>query len=215
MDPVIPFDWHRMFVGNQPMLFYVEILFRTAFMFLWALILIRYMGRRGSRNMSPMENLVIIALGSSTGDAMFYPDVPLTYAMVVVALVVLMSRGLADLQLKSIKVNTFTDGLPLILIYNGHILEESCAKARLRRDELLGQLRIMGHEDTNRLSLVFMERSGELSAFEYPPGMQVSGASTWPERIANPTVLGHADSFDEVSKDAPLEATKVMPALEP
>ncbi len=40
-------------------------------------LVLRLMGKRGNRSLSPFANVVIIALGSATGDSMFYPQVPL------------------------------------------------------------------------------------------------------------------------------------------
>ena len=202
MDPVTPFDWHRIFIGEQPGLFYVEILVRTALMYLWALLLIRYMGKRGSRNMSPVENVVVIALGSSTGDVMFYPEIPLTYAMIVIALIVAMSRLLAEWQLRSVKVNAFTDGFPLIMLREGQVVDAALEAARLRRDEFFGLLRQAGYEETNTLKLVLMERSGKLSIFCYPKGVEVAGVSTWPERMVNDEVLGGDASYAELEGSA-------------
>ena len=215
MDPVTPFDWHRMFVGEQPLLFYGEIVFRTALMYLWALLLIRYMGKRGSRNMSPMENLVVIALGSSTGDVMFYPQVPITYAMLVIALVVLTSRLFADLQLKSVRANHFTDGFPLVMLRDGEVVEESLDTARIRRDEFMGMLRTRGYETTHRMSVVLMERSGKLSVFEYPQGFQVEGSSTWPERFDNDELVRDARDYDDLFAHAPVKAAAIELAAAP
>lgn len=198
MDPVTPFDWHRMFIGEQPGMFYLEILFRTAFMYLWALLLIRYMGKRGQRNMSPVENMVVIALGSATGDVMFYPNVPLTYAMIVIALIVLMSRILAEWQLKSKPVNYFTDGYPLVMLREGQIVKEALNTARIRKDELYGMIRQAGHEHTGRLKLVLMERSGQLSIFCYPGEAKLGGESTWPTDLENGDELNGKCSYDEL-----------------
>ncbi len=83
MDPVSPFDWHRMFLGAEPPLYFLEIIFRIAALYTFTVLAVRLMGKRGNRNLSPFQTVVIIALGSATGDTMFYPQVPLLYAFLV------------------------------------------------------------------------------------------------------------------------------------
>ena len=188
MDPVTPFDWHRIFVGSQPALFYAEIVFRVVAIWLWALFLIRYMGKGGSSNVSPMENLVIIALGSATGDSMFYPEVPLTAAALIIALIVGLSRGLAHWQRNDAKVNAFTDGKPLLMMRDGCVIDEALDEARLRKEELYSMLRQCGHRHTSELEYVFMETDGTVSAFTYEDNSRADrGESTWPAAFENET----------------------------
>ena len=79
------FDLHRIIVGDLPPMFYGEIILRTTVLFVFALILIRTMGKRSLGQLSTFDFVIIIALGSAVGDPMFYDDVPLLYGMLVVA----------------------------------------------------------------------------------------------------------------------------------
>ena len=83
-EPVVPFDLMPMFFGTDPTLFYLEIVFRTCVIYIYALLLIRWVGGRGIAQMSTVEFLLVIALGSAVGDAMFYPEVPIFHAMLVI-----------------------------------------------------------------------------------------------------------------------------------
>ena len=192
MEPAVPFDWHRIFVGDEPALFYAEIAFRVVVIYVYALILIRFMGKRGSRNLSPMENLVIIALGSATGDSMFYPEVPLTYAALVVTLTVGLSRLAAEAQLRSRRANAFIDGFPLLMLRHGALVEGALERARMRRDEFDGMLRIQSIANTVEVRYALLERTGELSVFRYGDGEAVDGEDTWPPDLANGGVPGLA-----------------------
>ncbi len=50
-EPVVPFDLARMFLGTDPALFYLEIVFRTCVVCAYALLLIRWVGGRGIAQM--------------------------------------------------------------------------------------------------------------------------------------------------------------------
>lgn len=167
METTTPFDWHRIFIGEEPVLFYLEIIFRVVLVYGYSVLLVRLMGKRGSQALSPLENMVIIALGSAVGDTMFYPEVPLTYAFLIVTLIVGMSRGMAKLQTYSEDFNDFMDGKPLLIIQEGQLIREAMPRTRLRDDELYALLRIQGIEDLAQVRLAWYERTGELSVFKY------------------------------------------------
>ena len=80
---LIMFYWKRMFLGDEPPLFLIEILFRTLVIYAYTFILLRWLGSRTIGQLSTIEFLLVIALGSAVGDAMFYPDVPLVHALLV------------------------------------------------------------------------------------------------------------------------------------
>lgn len=71
MDTITPFDWYRMFIGEQPPLYFLEIVVRIVLIYAFAVFVLRYMGKRGLRQMAPFELMLVIALGSATGDSMF------------------------------------------------------------------------------------------------------------------------------------------------
>ena len=184
MAPVTPFDWHRMFLGEEPPLYFLEIAFRVVAIYLFAALLLRLMGKRGLRQLSPFEFVVVIALGSATGDAMFYPEVPILYAWVVIAMVVLLDRLFAHAQLRWRKVNTFLEGEPRPLVWEGRVLESNLHAEGLRRDEFLSLLREEGIERTDEVRFAFLERSGRIGWIRGEEGAVGTEASTFPTEMS-------------------------------
>jgi uncharacterized membrane protein YcaP (DUF421 family) len=74
--------------GDEPPLFLLEIVFRTMVIYGYTMALMRWLGSRTIGQLSSIEFLLVIALGSAVGDAMFYPDVPLLHAIAVITVVV-------------------------------------------------------------------------------------------------------------------------------
>src|SRR3982751_6355612 len=91
------FDLGRILLGNRPWVFLVEIFLRTVVMYAYVLFVVRLLGKRGMGQLAPFDFVIIIALGSATGDPMFYPDVPLLHAIVAITAIVLFTRGLVYL----------------------------------------------------------------------------------------------------------------------
>lgn len=184
MDPVPPFEWHRMFFGDHAPLFLLEVVFRVTAIYLFAVFALRVMGARGNRSLSPFETLVIIALGSATGDGMLYPDVPIVYAWLVIAAVVALDWGLDKLQLRSRLVNRAIEGTPILLIRDGAVLDEALSEAGLRRDELMGLLREREVHDTGEVRYAFIELSGDLGLLRYADAEARRVESTLPPDLA-------------------------------
>lgn len=186
MENIKPFDWHRIFIGREnDALFILEIGFRVAFIYLFAVLLMRFMGKRGNRSLSMFENVLIIALGSAIGDSMFYPKVPLVYACMVIVVIVSISRYLQYLQIRVKKVNTFLDGKPVVLIKNGKIEESGLKITRIREEELYGMLRVGGVRNLGEVECAILERTGDLSIFKYEKDKMISKINLIDEVIQN------------------------------
>lgn len=185
MEHVTPFDWHRMFLGDEPPLYLAEILFRVVAVYAFAVYALRFMGQRGNQALSPFESVVIIALGSAAGDTMFYPQIPLLYAFTVIGLVIALERGSATAQQRWGRVNAFLEGEPMLVVRDGDLDEDVLRDAALRRDEFMALLRMQGIESVGEVRHAILERSGELSVFRRQA--PVPGRSTWPDAIRTPT----------------------------
>ncbi|WP_245588634.1 YetF domain-containing protein [Deinococcus pimensis] len=170
MDPqdVVPFDLHRMFLGDFPPLFLLEIVFRTVFLYVWLLLLLRVVGRRGLAQLSIVEFGIVIALGSAAGDGLFYPEVPLVHAMLVILLVILMQKGLTVLINRSETVETFVEGRPVCVVEDGRVRLEGLPSIGLSTEELFERLRERDVAQLGQVRYAFQEQSGNLSVFLFP-----------------------------------------------
>ncbi|WP_245872764.1 YetF domain-containing protein [Deinococcus planocerae] len=167
---VVPFDLGRMFLGDVPPLFLLEIVFRTGVIFLWLVFLLRVTGKRGLAQLSPLELAIVIALGSAAGDPMFYPEVPLLHAMLVLALVVGFQRLLAFLVVRSERVETFVEGTPVELVRGGVMGREALGRAGLSREDLFERLRAQGVRQLGEVQRAYFEQDGNLSVFLHGEG---------------------------------------------
>jgi uncharacterized membrane protein YcaP (DUF421 family) len=177
-DAVSPLDLQRMFFGVQPPHYFAEIVLRILLIYGFAAVLLRWMGKRGRRELSPFELLVVIALGSATGDSMFYPEVPILHAWVVVAAVVACDVGMGHLQFRSTRVQRFMESTPRVVIREGRVDHDALRAERLRLDELYSMLREHGIANTGEVRYALLELSGDLGLVRYPEGETRPGDST-------------------------------------
>lgn len=168
-EPVVPFDLVRMFVGTEGAAFYAEILFRTVFVYVYTLVMLRWIGGRSVAQLSLIEFLLVIALGSAVGDAMFYPEVPLLHAMMVVTVVVVINKVIDVGIEQSRTVTKIIDGEPDVLMTDGRILHESLGQRHLGVSEIMAALRLKGIRNLGEVELAYLEPAGDISVFKANP----------------------------------------------
>ncbi|HBD90376.1 MAG: hypothetical protein A2092_07530 [Rhodobacteraceae bacterium GWE1_64_9] len=168
-DPILPFDLGRLLLGDAPPLFLAEILLRTLVIYSFALLMLRLIGGRSVAQMSIVEFLLVIALGSAVGDGMFYPDVPLLHCLAVVAIIVGLSKLLDDLTLRFRRAKRLLDGRPVQVISDGRILTDGLRQRDMGPTELAAFLRLHGIRNLGELRAVYLEPMGQLSVFRADP----------------------------------------------
>ncbi|MDP3341824.1 DUF421 domain-containing protein [Frigidibacter sp.] len=175
-QPPIPFDLARMFLGDAPPLFFLEILVRTLIVYIYTMGLIRWIGGRGVAQLSMVEFLLVIALGSAVGDAAFYPDVPLLHALAVITIVVLLNKGLDWLILHYDTAKRTIDGVPVAIVEDGRLLRAGMEQRSIGAAEVISSLRQNGVRNLGEVEHAFMEGDGVMSIFRFNdprPGLQI------------------------------------------
>src|SRR5262245_20499742 len=130
------FDLQRMFVGDGgSVLLMLEVAFRTAFLYAYAIGVVRLLGKRGMSNLSPFEYVVVFAAGTATGEPMLYPEVPLVHGMVVLTVIVLAHRALARVTRSSKALESVFEGHPRLVVRDGAPIDDALAVEQLSLDE--------------------------------------------------------------------------------
>ncbi|CAN7637379.1 DUF421 domain-containing protein [Rhizobium sp. LjRoot98] len=164
-EAIQAFDWNRMLVGDAPLEFLFEIAFRTIIIYVYCLALLRWLGSRTIGQLSTIEFLLVIALGSAVGDSMFYPDVPLLHALLVITMVVLANKALDLFIAKSARAEIVIDGVPEEAIRDGVVCKAFIASTTFSQSELFQQLRRQGVENLGEVARAYVETNGGLSIF--------------------------------------------------
>jgi uncharacterized membrane protein YcaP (DUF421 family) len=161
-------EWERVLFNDLPPIFLIEVILRSAVMFTFLLIALRITGKRGVRQLSIFEVVIIIALGSAAGDPMFYEDVGVVPALVVFATIILLYRLVTWLTGKSEWFEKLVEGKTVCLIHEGKFSVKEFGKESLAQDEFFSELRIKSVEHLGQIRSAYLESSGEVSIFFYP-----------------------------------------------
>lgn len=163
----LSFDWERILFNELPHSFLFEVIFRTGVMFLLLLLTLRFAGKRGVKQLSVFETVIIIALGSAAGDPMFYEDVGMVHALLVFAVVILLYRLVTWLTGKSKWFETLVEGRTECLIDEGVFSYTKFEKESIAQDEFFSELRVKSIEHLGQVRKAYLEPSGELSVYFY------------------------------------------------
>lgn len=176
------FDFHRIFIGDLPIWFLFEIVFRTLIMYSYTIILLRILGKRGMGQLSTLEVAIIISFGSAIGDPMVGVDVPILHGMVAVTVIAIFQIYVERLINKSKKVEAFMEGEPRLMVDNGVIQWSCMANENLSREDLFRFLRGKEVEHLGQIHKALFEISGQVSVMFQPPKKVKPGLTVLPER---------------------------------
>ena len=148
----------------------VEVVFRTTFLYLYSLGLVRALGKRGMGELSPFDLIIIVGLGSAVGDPMFYADVPLMHGMIVIAVIVGLQTILARLTQRNPTLERLVESAPVLLVADGEINSEALKGEELSEAELFMNLRMAEIENLGQVRMAFIEPNGRVTVFRNEHG---------------------------------------------
>lgn len=161
------FEWKRVLFNDLPLGFLLEVLFRTVIMFIVVLLTLKFTGKRGVKQLSVFEIVIIISLGSAAGDPMFYEDVGLIPAITVFVCILLMYRLVTWLLGKNKHFEVFMEGRTHCIIEDGQFSIHSFEREDLAKDEFFAEMRLKSIEHLGQVRNAYIETNGAISVFFY------------------------------------------------
>lgn len=179
-----PFDWHRIiFTDETPPAFMFEVVARTVFMFIALLLVLKVLSKRGVKQMSVFELALLIALGSATGDPMFYNHVSPVHCLIVILLVIGVYKAITIAASKHEYIEEIVEGKPVCLLRDGVIDFQKFKNIHMAKDKFFSLLREQKISQLGQLSRIYMETSGDLSIFIQKDEEVKPGLSLFPEDL--------------------------------
>jgi uncharacterized membrane protein YcaP (DUF421 family) len=162
-----PFDLHRIFLGDAPLLFLLEIVFRTIVMYEYTIFLLRVLGKRGMGQLSTLELAIIIGFGSAVGDPMMSADVPITHGIIAITVISILQIGLEKVINNHKKIEEVMEGEPNLVVDGGYMKLDNMAKDNLSKEDLFRMLRIKDISHLGEIEKAFFETTGQISVMLY------------------------------------------------
>jgi uncharacterized membrane protein YcaP (DUF421 family) len=136
---------------------------RGIIVFLFALVLIRISGRRSFGIRTPLDNIIVILLGTVLGRAIVGAS-PFLPVIVASLLIVLIHRCFGWLIVHSKLFAQLIEGEKIILFKDGQFIKENMDKALVCEEDIMQGVRKSALTDQlEKIDKIFIERNGEIS----------------------------------------------------
>lgn len=183
LDIAESFNPKNLLFGEHDHFFLPAVLLRSVVMFVVVLVSLRVLGKRGVKQLSVFELVIILTLGSAAGDPMFYHDVGLVTAMIVFISVVGLYRLVIYLSDKSERFNRLVEGKPVCLLDGGKFCYQNFKNEPIALDEFFAELRLQHVSQLGQIRKAYLETTGEISIFFYPDEAVGYGLPILPENF--------------------------------
>lgn len=145
-----------------------QVFTRTALIFFFTFVILRLLGKKRLSQLSVIDLLLIISLGSAVGDVMIYGEetASIITSMIAIATVGVLIKLVDELVQVVPRLEKVTEGEATILIKNGRIDAEALKRENITQGELESMLREKGYLKHFHLKEVALEPDGQVSVIE-------------------------------------------------
>lgn len=138
-------------------------IFRAAFGYLFLVLIVRVVGRRPGKQLTPFEFVLIFYLGGLTLTGMVGDDVSFINAVTQILTVAFCHYVLTLVRCRYDAVARILDGSPLILLEHGYWRTETLQYMRLQDDDVMAAARQEGIKDLGEIKTAVLESFGEIT----------------------------------------------------
>lgn len=186
-------DWFSIFIYDTTWSFAAEIAIRTIIMFCLIILLLRFTGKRGIRQLSIFELTIILSLGSIAGDPMFTEDLPLIQAVLIMSIVLLLYRFFTWCSTRYKIFELILEGKPTCIVEDGLLVLEDVKKGKMSHDEFFSEMRQKGVRHLGQVQVGLLETDGDFSVLLFEPEKTQYGLPIFPQEFKKASVLenGH------------------------
>jgi len=141
----------------------MDLVFRTAFVFLLILVVTRAVGRRELSSMEPFDMILLVVIGDLVQQGVTQSDYSLTGATTVIATLALLTVLTAWLSFRVRRLRPILEGEPIVLVTDGRILERSLHRQRMTVEELVAEARQQQISSLDDVRFAVLETNGKIS----------------------------------------------------
>jgi uncharacterized membrane protein YcaP (DUF421 family) len=136
---------------------------RALFGYFFLVFMVRIVGRRPGRQMTPFEFVLIFFLGGLMLTQMVGDEESLTNALCQIITVACAHYLTVWMRCKSSRVARLFDGMPLVLLDRGQWRISTMEQQRIQDDDVMAAARDQGLETMGQIEYAVLERNGQIS----------------------------------------------------
>lgn len=125
--------------------------------------MMRGLGKRELSELSPFELVVLVTMGDLVQQGVTQDDTSITGAILSAGTMGLLAFGLSYFSFKSPRASRLLEGIPVVVIRDGVLLEQVVRIERLSDEDVMEGLREHGISDMSDIALGILETDGGFS----------------------------------------------------
>jgi uncharacterized membrane protein YcaP (DUF421 family) len=137
---------------------------RAIAVYLFMLVLIRIVGRRTLTEATTFDLILLIIVSEATQNALLGNDNSMTNSFLVITTLIGIDILFSLWKQRLVYVQKLLDGVPLVLVEDGELLQDRLQKSRVGEDDILMAAReSQGLERIEQIRFAVLERNGRIS----------------------------------------------------
>jgi len=157
----------------------VGVVLSTLAIYVFLIVMIRLVGRRMLAQLSALDFIVMILLGSAVETAMVGASTSLAAGLVAASVLLVSNRLLTTVMLRSKRLRHLVVGGPVLLVHNGTLLRTRMRRLGFTEADVLEALRERGIHDLTDVHSAVLEADGRINVVQrtHHAGRPVTGTA--------------------------------------
>src|ERR671930_243167 len=144
----------------------MDIVLRAIFLYAFIVFVMRVIGRRELSSMTPFDLVLLIILGDAIQQGLTQDDYSVTGTIIAVSTIAALQVGTSYVSFRSRRARKVLEGLPLVLVQDGRIIEANLKRERLDEDEVATEMRLQQIGSFDDVAWAILETNGSISFIE-------------------------------------------------
>jgi len=141
----------------------MDIVLRASLAFLFILLLTRIVGRRELSSLEPFDLILLVTIGDLVQQGVTQNDFSVTGMLLAVSTIALFTVLFSYLPWKFQILRPVLEGIPVILIEDGKVIERNLKRNRLTQEEVAAAARVQQIASLADVRWAVLETSGQIS----------------------------------------------------
>jgi uncharacterized membrane protein YcaP (DUF421 family) len=146
----------------------MDLVIRATVVFGFIFLITRIAGRRQLSEFEPFDVILLVVLGDLVQQGITQSDESVTGTLIVISTITLLSVSVGWLSFRFARLRLVTEGEPIILIHDGHVIDANLRRERLTRNDLEEEARQQQLTSLDQVRWAILEDGGTISIIPKP-----------------------------------------------
>lgn len=147
--------------------FFVHVILSTLVIYIWLVLMLRFVGRRELSQLTPADLLLIVLLGSAVETSMVGASTVFRFGIASALTLFAANKALTVLFARFPRFRKVIGGQPVLIVHDGKIVESRARRLGLSDEEIIEALREREQCEVSGCRFAVFEPDGEINVVPY------------------------------------------------